>query len=83
MVELKEGVIRAAIHVHMNPAEAAYYGVKHKDLMKLRVGGDAALTFIACTVRVDPAIAPQRPHGYRRGQRLRPAPDEGHRADNK
>ncbi len=55
MCELKEGVIRAAIHVHMNPEEAAYYGVKHKDLMKLRVGGDAGLTFHRVQVRVDPA----------------------------
>jgi putative phosphotransacetylase len=28
VLELKEGVIRAAIHVHMNPAEAVYFGVK-------------------------------------------------------
>jgi putative phosphotransacetylase len=53
VVELKEGVIRAAIHVHMNPSEAAYYGVKHGDLMKLRVGGDAAVTFQRVKVRVD------------------------------
>ena len=56
MVELKEGVIRAAIHVHMNPAEAEYYGVKHKDFMKLRVGGDAAVTFHRVQVRVDPTV---------------------------
>ena len=56
MVELKEGVIRAAIHVHMNPAEAAYYGVKHKDVMKLRVGGEAGLTFNRVHVRVDPTV---------------------------
>jgi len=56
MVELKRGLIRAAIHVHMNPAEADYYGVKHKDLMKLRVGGDAGVTFNKVHVRVDPAV---------------------------
>ena len=54
MVELKQGVIRAAIHVHMNPAEAAYFGVKQGDLMKLRVGGDAGVTFSRVHVRVDP-----------------------------
>ena len=54
MVELKEGVIRAAIHVHMNPAEASYYGVKQGDLMKLRVGGDAGVTFDKVHVRIDP-----------------------------
>lgn len=55
MCELKEGVIRAAIHVHMNPDEAALFGVKHKDIMKLRVGGDAGLVFNRVHVRVDPA----------------------------
>lgn len=56
MVELKQGLIRAAIHVHMNPAEAEYYGVKHKDFMKLRVGGDAGVTFNKVHVRVDPKV---------------------------
>jgi putative phosphotransacetylase len=54
MVELKEGVIRAAIHVHMNSSEAAFYGVKHRDLMKLRVGGEAGATFNRVHVRVNP-----------------------------
>jgi putative phosphotransacetylase len=54
MVELKYGVIRAAIHVHMSPEEAAYFGVKQGDLMKLRVGGDAGLTFNRVHVRIDP-----------------------------
>ena len=55
MVELKQGVIRAAIHVHMNPSEADYYGVKHRDVMKLRVGGEAGVTFNRLHVRVNPA----------------------------
>jgi len=55
-VELKEGVIRAAIHVHMSPSDAGYYRVKHKDIMKLRVGGDAGLTFNRVHVRVDPTV---------------------------
>jgi putative phosphotransacetylase len=53
MVELKEGVIRAAIHVHMGPADAAWYGVKQGDDMKLRVGGDAGVTFNRVRVRID------------------------------
>lgn len=53
MIEMKEGLIRAAIHVHMNPSEAGYYGVKHGDMMKLRVGGEAAVTFDKVRVRVD------------------------------
>jgi len=54
VVELKKGVIRAAIHVHMSPAEAAYFGVKQGDLMKLRVGGAAGVTFTSVHVRIDP-----------------------------
>jgi putative phosphotransacetylase len=53
IVELKEGLIRAAIHVHMNPSEAARFGVKQGELMKLRVGGDAGLTFNRVHVRID------------------------------
>jgi putative phosphotransacetylase len=53
-IELKEGIIRAAIHVHMNPAEASFYGVKQGDLMKLRIGGAASTTFNNVHVRIDP-----------------------------
>ena len=53
-IELKEGIIRAAIHVHMNPDEAAYFAVKQGDLMKLRVGGEAGTTFNNVHVRIDP-----------------------------
>lgn len=54
MAEVKYGVIRAAIHVHMNQDEASFYGVKQGDLMKLRVGGDAGVTFNRVAVRIDP-----------------------------
>jgi putative phosphotransacetylase len=37
VVELSEGVIRAARHVHMHHRDCEYYGVKNGDLMKLRV----------------------------------------------
>jgi putative phosphotransacetylase len=56
IIELKKGLIRAAIHVHMSPSEAEFYGVKHRDIMKLRVGGDAAVTFSRVHVRVDPSV---------------------------
>jgi putative phosphotransacetylase len=37
VVELKEGVIRAARHVHMSLRDAEYYGVKAGDMLQLRV----------------------------------------------
>lgn len=37
VVELSEGVIRAARHVHMSNKDAAAYGVKNKDFMNLRI----------------------------------------------
>lgn len=37
VVELKEGVIRAERHVHMNMDDAARYGVKNGDRMNLRI----------------------------------------------
>jgi len=54
VVELKQGVIRAAIHVHMGPPDAQSYGVKHRDVMKLRVGDGTGVTFDKVHVRVDP-----------------------------
>src|SRR5437868_8362707 len=36
VVELNEGVIRAARHVHMNNRDADFYGVQNGDFMKLR-----------------------------------------------
>jgi putative phosphotransacetylase len=53
VVELAAGVIRAAIHAHMSPGEAAHYGVHQGDVMKLRVGGDAGVTFEHVHVRVE------------------------------
>ena len=52
--EMTEGVIRAMRHVHMGPNDAAYHGVKAGDLMRLRIGGPAAVTLDKLVVRVDP-----------------------------
>ena len=54
VVELKKGMIRAAIHVHMNPEDAKFYGVRHRDVMKLRVGDGTGVTFDKVHVRIDP-----------------------------
>jgi len=53
-LELEQGVIRAAPHVHMHPDDAAFYGVKAGDYMKLRVHGPCAMTFDRLLVRVSP-----------------------------
>jgi len=55
-LEMEEGVIRAAPHVHMAPADAACYGVENKSYMKLRVGGELGVTFDRIFVRVDPSF---------------------------
>jgi putative phosphotransacetylase len=55
MLELPQGIIRAARHVHMSPADAARFGVEHGQWMHLRVGGDAGTTFERILVRVDPS----------------------------
>ena len=54
MLELKEGIIRAARHVHMSPDDAEYYGIRQNDFMRLRVGGEAGITLDKIHVRVDP-----------------------------
>ncbi|MDY5582986.1 MAG: phosphate propanoyltransferase [Candidatus Merdousia sp.] len=54
--EMPFGVIRAARHVHMSPADAEFYGVKDKDMMKLRVYGENSIVFENLLCRVDPAL---------------------------
>lgn len=57
VVELKKGVIRAARHVHMGPDDASFYGVKDKQIMKLRVSaGGCTTTFEDVAVRVGKGI---------------------------
>ena len=54
--EMDSGVIRALRHVHMHPEDAEFYGVKHKDMMKLKIGGPCAITLDEMLVRVDPSF---------------------------
>jgi propanediol utilization protein len=54
VVELQEGVIRAARHVHMNNRDAQFFGVKNGDFMKLRVASpQCAVVFEDLLVRAD------------------------------
>jgi len=54
--EMKEGVIRALRHVHMHPDDAAFYGVKAGDDIRLKIGGSCAVTLEKMLCRVDPAF---------------------------
>ena len=51
-LELDSGVVRAARHVHMSPAEAAFYEVKPGDLMDLVIDSDqgAVLRGLICRI---------------------------------
>ncbi len=51
--EMEQGIIRALRHVHMHPDDAEFYGVKHKDYMKLKIGGPCSITLNQMLVRVD------------------------------
>ena len=53
-VELKNGVIIAARHIHISPEKAAEYGIKDGDKVKVRAGGERALIFENVLVRVSP-----------------------------
>src|SRR5205085_4961875 len=54
VVELSEGVIRAARHVHMNNRDAESYGVKNGDFMKLRIESpQSTVVFEDLLVRAD------------------------------
>ncbi len=57
MLEMKNGVIRAARHVHMSPSDAQFYGVKHLDKITLKVTSKGCNTrFDDLLVRVDPSF---------------------------
>lgn len=57
MLELTQGVIRAARHVHMGPDDLTFYGVKNGDKMKLRVVSQGnTIVFEDMVVRYDPKV---------------------------
>ena len=54
--ELEQGIIRAMRHVHMSPADAAFYGVKAGGVMKLKIGGECGIVLDRMLCRVDPSF---------------------------
>jgi len=46
VVDLREGVIRAMRHVHMGPADLAYYGCKNGDKVHLRIESKGCTTVL-------------------------------------
>ena len=57
MLEMQDGIIRAARHVHMSPADAAFYKVKHLDRITLKVASPFCNTrFDDLIARVDPSF---------------------------
>lgn len=54
--KMEQGVIRALRHVHMGPADAAFYGVKQGDDVALRIEGPCGLSLDKMLVRVDPSF---------------------------
>lgn len=54
MIALKTGVIRHERHVHMGPADLAWYGVKDGDRLNLRVKSDCPTVLEGLLVRLSP-----------------------------
>src|SRR6266480_1845598 len=55
MIKLERGVIRHERHVHIGPADAAYYGVKDGDRLNLRVKSTCSAVLEDLLVRLSPA----------------------------
>jgi len=53
-VDINEGVILAKRHVHMTPGDAAELGIKDKQIVTVKIGGDRSLIFDEVVARVSP-----------------------------
>lgn len=53
-IEIAEGVIIAKRHIHFTPEDAEKYGVKNKQIVKVKVGGPRGLIFDEVVIRVSP-----------------------------
>jgi len=56
-VDLKQGVIAAARHIHMHTKDAEEFGVKDKDMVKVKVEGERGLVFENVLIRVHETYA--------------------------
>mgnify|MGYP006308226895 CR=1 FL=1 len=53
-VVLEEGVICALRHIHMSPQDALEYGLRDRDMVRIRVEGERPLIFGGVLVRINP-----------------------------
>ena len=56
-VDIAEGCIIAKRHVHLTPEDAEKFGIKDKQIIKVKVGGDRGLIFDEVVARVSPSYA--------------------------
>ena len=56
-VEIKEGVIVAARHIHFHTDDAEKFGIVNKQKVKVKVSGPRATVFEEVVCRVDPTFA--------------------------
>jgi len=56
-VEIKEGVIVASRHVHLHTSDSEKFGLKDKDIVKVKVGKERGVIFENVMVRVHPTYA--------------------------
>ncbi|GGA39074.1 phosphate propanoyltransferase [Paenibacillus physcomitrellae] len=56
-VELEQGVIVAARHIHFHTSDAAKWGIADKQLLKVRVGGERGVVFENVIARVSDSFA--------------------------
>ena len=56
-IELDKGVIVACRHIHMTPADAEEFGVRDKEIVKVRCQGERGLIFDQVLIRVHETFA--------------------------
>ncbi len=56
-VEISEGIIVAARHIHMHTSDGKDFGVADKDIVSVKIGGERGLVFNNVLVRVSESFA--------------------------